>query len=229
MTVKIKRSNDHVIIMSSEGHAAMSLAPDSLYKSVDTLLEFVERLTHENKSLNMMRSEDAESYSVAETKALLRDTTTHLTPATRNSVEASLAFSPSYLQAESLRNQVKAMANVYRDCADSVIASNGDTLSVGKALLAKANAITRDLELLEGKLSEPLQKLKSIKMEKSMRKEILQKGIAQGKMISNAQFSGMTTDTLETARALNMAKQTLGSKKDAKAKIVKEALKISKS
>ena len=226
--LKLKRSKDQILVMTDDGHASLPLTQESLYKSVDTLLEVVERLTHENKSLNSMRSEDAESFDTSMTKALLRDTTTHLTPATRNSVEASLAFSPSYLQAEALRNQVKAVANVYRDCADSVIASNGDTLALGKALLAKSNAIIRDLDLLEGKLSEPLQKLKSIKMEKSMRKEVLQKGIEQGKMISNAQFSGMTTDTLETARALNMAKQVLKTESNAKEKIIKDAIKISR-
>jgi hypothetical protein len=65
-------------------------------------------------------------------------------------------------------------------------------------------------------------------MEKSMRKEILRKGIAQGKMIANAGFSGMTNDTLETAAALNKAKAVLNQGKTKREKIIRDAQKISK-
>jgi hypothetical protein len=138
-----------------------------------------------------------------------------------------MSYSPAYLQAENLRNQVKALANAYKDCAESVLSSNGDTLAVGKSLYAKSSAILRDLDLLEPQLSAPLEKLKAIKMEKSMRQEI-RKGIEQGKLQAKAGFSGMTNETLETAAALNKAKAVLGDKKSKRDKIISAAQKISK-
>lgn len=227
--LKIKRSNDQLIIITDNGTATMPLTDkQSVNKSVDTLLEVLERVIHENGDLAALRTEDVERYDTKTVKALFKDATHHLTASTRNNIETALSFSPSYLQAESLRNQVKAIANAYRDCAESVLASNGDTLSVGKSLYAKSTAIIRDLDLLESQLSAPLEKLKSIKMEKSMRTEILRKGIAQGKIIANASFSGMTTETLETAAALNMAKAVLNDKKTKREKIIRDAQKISK-
>jgi len=61
-----------------------------------------------------------------------------------------------------------------------------------------------------------------------MRTELLRKGIAQGKIIANAGFSGMTNETLETAAALNKAKAVLGDSKARRAKIISDAQKISK-
>jgi hypothetical protein len=227
--LKIKRSNDQLIIITENGTAFMPLTDrQSINKSVDTLLEVIERVAHENNDLASLRTEDVESYDTKSVKALFKDSTHHFTAATRNSIENVLSFSPSYLQAESLRSQVKSIAHAYRDCAESVLASNGDTLSVGKTLYAKSTAIIRDLDLLESQLSAPLEKLKSIKMEKTMRIELLRKGIAQGKIIANAGFSGMTNDTLETAAALNKAKAVLGDSKARRAKIIRDAQKISK-
>ena len=227
--LKIKRSNDQLIIITENGTASMSLTDrQSINKSVDTLLEVIERVAHENNDLMALRTEDVERYDTKGIKALFKDSTNHFTATTRNNIESALSYSPSYLQAESLRSQVKAIANAYRDCAESVLASNGDTLSVGKSLYAKSTAIIRDLDLLESQLSAPLEKLKSIKMEKSMRTELLRKGIAQGKIIANAGFSGMTNDTLETAAALNKAKAVLGDSKARRAKIIRDAQKISK-
>lgn len=229
MSLKLKRSGDQVIILVDGETATMSLADkSSVHKTVDSLLEVVHRVQHELNDLNALRYDDAERYDTKGVSALFRDTTSHFTAATRHNVEQAMAFSPAYLQTENLRNQVKAIANAYKDCAESVLSSNGDTLAVGKSLYAKSSAILRDLDLLEPQLSAPLEKLKSIKMEKAMRQSILRKGIEQGKIIANAGFSGMTNDTLETAAALNKAKAVLNDKKTKREKIISDAQKISK-
>jgi hypothetical protein len=227
--LKLKRSGDQVIILVDGETASMPLTDKaSVHKTVDNLLEVVHRVQHEIQDLNALRYDDAERYDTKGVNALFRDTTSHFTAATRHNVEKAMSFSPAYLQTENLRHQVKALANAYKDAAESVLASNGDTLSVGKSLYAKSTAILRDLDLLDAQLSAPLEKLKSIKMEKSMRQEILRKGIAQGKMIANAGFSGMTTETLETAAALNKAKAVLDTKKTKREKIIRDAQRISK-
>lgn len=227
--LKLKRSGDQVIILANGETATMSLSDKaSVHKTVDSLLEVVQRVQHELNDLNAMRHEDAESYDTKGVSALFRDTTSHFTAATRHNVEQALSFSPAYLQTQNLRNQVKALANAYKDAAESVLSSNGDTLQVGKSLYAKSTAILRDLDLLEPQLQAPLEKLKAIKLEKSMRQDILRKGIEQGKMIANAGFSGMTNDTLETAAALNKAKAVLNSKKTKRDQIIRDAQRISK-
>jgi len=227
--LKLKRQDDQVVIMVDGETAAMPLTDKaSVNKAIDSLLEVVHKMQHELRDLNALRYDDAERYETKSVNALFRDTTSHFTASTRNNVEAAISFSPAYLQAENLRNQVKAIANTYKDCAETVLASNGDTLSIGKSLYAKSTAILRDLDLLEPQLSAPLEKLKAIKMEKSMRKEILRKGIEQGKQIANAGFSGMTSDTLQTAVALNKAKAVLGDKKTKREKIIRDAQRISK-
>lgn len=227
--LKLKRSGDQVIILANGETATMSLSDkESVHKTVDSLLEVVQRVQHELNDLNAMRHEDAESYDTKGVSALFRDTTSHFTAATRHNVEQALSFSPAYLQTQNLRNQVKALANAYKDAAESVLSSNGDTLQVGKSLYAKSTAILRDLDLLEPQLQAPLEKLKAIKLEKSMRQDILRKGIEQGKMIANAGFSGMTNDTLETAAALNKAKAVLNSKKTKRDQIIRDAQRVSK-
>jgi hypothetical protein len=227
--LKLKRQDDQVVIMVDGETAAMPLTDKaSVNKAIDSLLEVVHKMQHELRDLNALRYDDAERYETKSVNALFRDTTSHFTASTRHNVEQAMSFSPAYLQAENLRNQVKAIANAYKDCAESVLSSNGDTLAVGKSLYAKSTAILRDLDLLEPQLSAPLDKLKAIKMEKSMRKEILRKGIDQGKQIAKAQFQGMTNDTLETAVALNKAKNVLNDKKTKRDKIIREAQRISK-
>jgi hypothetical protein len=226
--LKLKLSGDQVIIFANGETASMSLSDkSSVHKTVDSLLEVVQRVQHELNDLQALRHDDAESYDTKGASALFRDTTSHFTAATRNNIEKAMSYSPAYLQAENLRNQVKALANAYKDCAESVLSSNGDTLAVGKSLYAKSSAILRDLDLLEPQLSAPLEKLKAIKMEKSMRQEI-RKGIEQGKLQAKAGFSGMTNETLETAAALNKAKAVLGDKKSKRDKIISAAQKISK-
>jgi hypothetical protein len=227
--LKLKRQNDQVVIMVDGETATLSLADTkSVNQTVDSLLEVVHKMQHELNDLQALRYDDAESYDTKGASALFRDTTSHFTAATRNNIEKAMSYSPAYLQTENLRNQVKALANAYKDCAESVLSSNGDTLAVGKSLYAKSSAILRDLDLLEPQLSAPLEKLKSIKMEKSMRQEILRKGIEQGKLQAKAGFSGMTNETLETAAALNKAKAVLGDKKSKRDKIISAAQKISK-
>lgn len=226
--LKIKRSNDHIIIITDTGTATMSLTDrQAINKSVDTLIEVIERVTHENNDLSALRTEDVERFDTKSVNALFRDTTSHFTALTRKSVEEALSFSPAYLQAESLRNQVKSLANAYKDCAETVLSSNGDNIAVGKSLYAKAHAVLRDLDLLDDQLSAPLNKLKAIKMEKSMRKEILRKGIAQGKQIARTEFSGLTADTVDTAVALNKVKNLLNDRKTKRDKIISDAKKIS--
>jgi hypothetical protein len=227
--LKLKRQDDQVVIMVDGETAAMPLTDKaSVNRAIDNLLEVVHKMQHELNDLNALRYDDAERYDTKGVNALFRDTTSHFTAATRNNVEAALSFSPAYLQTQNLRNQVKAIANAYKDAAESVLSSNGDTLAVGKSLYAKSSAILRDLDLLEPQLSAPLEKLKAIKMEKAMRQSILRKGIEQGKTIANAGFSGMTNETLETAAALNKAKAVLGDKKAKRDKIISDAQRISK-
>jgi hypothetical protein len=214
--LKIKKQSNQLIITNDGEVSILDVANlESAHKAIDVLSKALESTHRSNIDLQKASNveERPESFDATSVEPLFRDLTMNVPSQVTKGVKSALNYAPSHLQSQVLKSAVESIAQVYKDAGEMVM-NCSDTTLLSKSLFQKSMLIKRDIELLEDQLDAPLNQLKAIKLEKSMRSAILKKGIEQGKTIAKNQgYFGIDQETLETAAALNKTKSVLNEKK----------------
>jgi hypothetical protein len=210
--LKIKTQENQLIITNEGEVSVMDISKvETAHKAIQTLSKALEQAVRSNVELQKTAylEETPETFDIAGTEPLLRDVTMNVPSHVTKNIKSAMTFAPNHLQSQVVKNTVNALAQVYKDAGEMVL-NCSDTTLLSKSLFQKSLLIKRDLELLEEQLDAPLNQIKAIKMEKQMRKDVLSKGIEQGKLIAKNQgYFGIDQDTLEIAAALNKTKSVL--------------------
>jgi len=136
-----------------------------------------------------------------------------------------LSTSPYHLQGQQLKSTVNAVASVYDELAQMLLASNGDTISLARSLMAKSAHIKRDVELVSDFLDAPLNSIKRFKAEKELREDLMQKGA----MREQAKLGTVNQEVLNLAKTIGNARKTTADIQERKDDAVKNAKRIAKS
>ena len=228
--LKIKKQNDHQLLISNDADVTLleigTLA--GAHKAIDTLSSVILELRKANESIGANLQDYPEAFSSESVEPLLRDVTMNIPSHITKSIKKSVETSPSHLQGETIKSVLQGIAQVYKDAGEMVMSCT-DTTLLSKSLFQKSMLIKRDLELLEEQLNAPLEKIKLVKLEKSMRSQVLSKGIDQGRRLAKLEsgYAGIDQDTFDTAKALNKAKGVLKSKKSSLDEAIKSARRLS--
>ncbi len=228
--LKIEKQANNLIIKNDGDVSVLDVSTlANAHQVIATLSAALEKSTQANHDLQKaMGHEMVEEYAIEKSLALFRDVTMNVPSQVSKGIKSSLSFAPSHLQGQVLKHVTKSMAQIYKDAAEMVMACD-DTNLLYKSLIQKAAFILRDVELLSEKMDEPLERIQQIKLEKSMRNHILQKGISQGKAIAKAEgYVGIDAATLETAAALNKTKTVLKDNENRLNSAIKSAKNASK-
>jgi hypothetical protein len=102
-----------------------------------------------------------------------------------------------------------------------------DTNLLYRSLVQKSGFISRDVEMLSEKLDEPLEKVKRLQVERQLSKDILHRGVEQGKIATLAHYGTFDKDVLDTARSIQKARNTADIIDKRQKKAIKSAIKTS--
>lgn len=224
--MKIKKVGNALHIVTKDASLVMPMTNDQeTEKVINTLIETIYQASHVNAELqkSVMDDDLAENFSVEANLPLLNDLMMNVPSHVVKSAKESIQFAPSALQPQIMKHFANAIARTYKDCAEMVLNAPDGTL-LARSLLQKSVLIGRDVELLSDKLDEPLQKMKSIKAERVMRKSVLAKGVAQGELLAMNRYGTFDKDVLDTAKSIQKARSTTQNEAKAKAKAIKNAL-----
>lgn len=207
--LKIKRAHN-ALHVTNDGEVAV-LPLTNLQESIiaiDTLSKGITEVVHQNFALQQSIMLDEESYSTKSSEAVFADATRNVGSNVTKALKSALSTSPLHLQGEQTKATVSAVAAVYAEVADMLIAAQGsDTYTIAKSLLAKATHINRDLDLVNEALNAPMMNIKRIKAEKALRTELTEKGIKIGSQRERYKMANVNNDVLDTAQAIVAAKK----------------------
>lgn len=212
--LKITQDSKNLIIKNSGDVSVVDISNlENAHKAIQTLASALMKTNQANADLQKSIGDELpEGFDSEASFPLFRDLTLNIPSQVSKGIKSAMAYSPTHLQAQVLKNAVQSIAQVYKDAGEMIMNST-DTTLLSKSLFQKSMLIKRDLELLEEQLDAPLNQIKQIKMEKAMRSAILKKGIEQGKLIAKTEgYVGIDSETLEMASALNKTKKVLKDK-----------------
>jgi CxxC motif-containing protein len=212
--MKIKKIGNALHINTEHGSSVMPMTTEAeVDKVINTLVEVIYQAKHTNTELTKSVSDDllVESFDTADSKALLNDTLMNVPSHVVKSVSDSISFAPVSLQPQVIKHFANAISRVYKDCAEMVLNAPDGTL-LARSLLQKSILIGRDVEMMNEKLDEPLNKMKSIKRERLLRKSVLKAGVEQGEILAKNHYGEFDNEVLETARTIQKARNVKKSK-----------------
>lgn len=224
--MKIKQVGNALHVVTKDSSAVMPMTTkEETAKVINTLIEVIYQATHTNTELqkSVMSEALVESFDTKDNQALLNDLMMNVPSHIVKSAKDSIAFAPSALQPQVLKHFANAIARTYKDAAEMVLSAN-DTTLLARSLLQKSILIGRDVELLSDAIDAPLEKMKSIKQERIMRKSVLKAGVSQGETMAKLKYGEFDKDVLDTARSIQKARNVT----DTKRKAIKDALRASK-
>lgn len=206
--LKIKLIGEALHISTNGQSSIMPMTNKSeTEKVINTLIEVIYTASHTNDELkkSVMDDDLIEGFDTSANLPLLNDLMMNVPSHITKSAKDSLEFSPSALQPQVMKSFANAISRVYKDCAE--MANNTtDTTLLSRSLFQKSLLISRDVELLADKIEEPLNKLKSIKNERILRKSVLKEGVKQGEILTKAKYGEFDNNVLSTARSIQNAK-----------------------
>jgi hypothetical protein len=229
--LKIKRSNGALNVTNDGDVAVLPLTNlQEAIVAIDTLTKGITTVVHQNYELQQSIMLDEETYSIKSSEAVFSDATRNVGTAVTKALKSALATAPLHLQGEQTKATVSAVAAVYAEVADMLIAAQGsDNYSIAKSLLAKSTHIKRDLDLVEDALNAPMLNVKRIKAEKALRSELTEKGIKIGSQRERYKMANVDNDVLDTAQAIVAAKKVTDTVNKRKDDILKNAKRVSRS
>ena len=228
--MKIKQVGNALHIITKDASAVMPMTnKQETEKAINTLIEVIYQASHTNAELQKSVMDDnlVEGFETQSNLALLNDLMVNIPNHVVKSSKDSISYAPTALQPQVMKHFANAISRVYKDAAEMVLSAN-DTTLLARSLLQKSILIGRDVELLSDKLDEPLEKLKSIKQERILRKSVLKAGVKQGETLAMAHYGTFDKDVLDTARSIQKARNTAETKDKSKQKAIKDALRASK-
>ena len=224
--MKIRQVGNALHIVTKDASSVMPMdTKEDISKVINTLIEVIYKATHTNTELQKSVMDDSlvEGFETESNLALLNDLMMNVPTHITKSAKDSLEFSPSALQPQVMKSFATAISRVYKDCAE--MANNTtDTTLLSRSLLQKSILISRDIDLLADKIDEPLNKLKSIKQERILRKSVLKDGVKQGEILAKTKYGEFNNDVLLTARSIQNAKDKVLDKD----KAIKNAKRVSR-
>ena len=223
--LKLKRVGNALHIINGDSVGTMPLTTSvEIHKAIDTMAEVVYQVTTANQELKKsVNSTDlVEEYSLSSIQSLFDDVTLNIPSHICADLTKALQNVPQHLQGQALKALATLTARVYSDAAEQILLAD-DTRLLSKSLAKKAVTIGKDVELVSAKLDEPLEKIKKVRYENAIRKDLLKKGVAQGELIAKTKYAGITADTLETAAAITKAKRVTADSKEKLAKSIRHA------
>lgn len=227
--MKIKKIGNALHIVTKDASAVMPMStPQEIDQCVNTLIEVIYKASHENTELakRVMDDQWVENYDISSSLPLLNDVMMNVPSHVSKSVKDSIQFAPNALQPQILKHFAHAISRVYKDAAEMALSTNDPTF-LARSLLQKSVLIGRDVELLSEKLDEPLEKMKTVKQERVLRKSVLKEGVKQGETLAMAHYGTFDKDVLETARSIQKARDVTEILDKTKRKAVRNALRIS--
>jgi hypothetical protein len=229
--LKIKKIGNAIHFVNGDVSSVMPMTNEKETEVViNTLIEAVYQSTHKNEELQKSfdRSVDAivTEYATEEIQPLLKDVTRNIPSYIVKSIDDSLSCAPKHLQGQVVKSHAIALARVYKDVAEMVLECS-DTNLLYRSLVQKSGFITRDVEMLAEKLSEPLEKVKRLQVERQLSKDILHRGVEQGKIATLAHYGTFDKDVLDTARSIQKARNIASIIDKRQKKAIKSAIKTS--
>jgi len=229
----LKKSGTNLIVSNEGESVVLNLSTlGECQKAVDVVCRAFNEISRVNYQMRQTVQNDGEfveTYSTTQIQPALNDITKSVGTVSAKHFHNAIEHVQPVLQGQVLKSQAQALAAVYSDLSEMLLATAGlDVVQVAKSLMAKSISIKRDLELLEDALDEPLIKAKSVKAKIRMEKEITEKAIETGKQLGSMSVAGVTPEVLNTARKIVAAKQTARDKSERLDSAVKSALKASR-
>jgi hypothetical protein len=220
--LKIKQQNSNLVITNMGEASVLDISTlENAKKAIGMLTKAYEQVYFANQALKE-NVEAAESYSIKGIEPLFADTVT-------KAAKESLKFTPPLLQGLAVEKQAQLVMAVYNQLGNSLLQNSGvDTVTLAKSYLAKAAGIQNDLSLLKDQLHESVSTLKSIQLEKQLKKDIEEKAIAKGEQRTKAKYGTLNEEVLDTARSIVKAKELTAKDKAYLEMTAEEALKLAR-
>ena len=224
--LKIKRI-ENALRISNDGDL-VTLPLNSLTEAnvvIDTMVKAVTEIAHQNEMLQKSVLHNEESYDTKSVDAVFEDATKNVSSIICKSLKNAVSTSPYHLQGQQLKETLGAVSSVYDEVAQMLLASNGDTISLAKSLMAKAQHVKNDVALVGDYLDAPLNSIKRFKAEKELREELMQKGA----MREQAKLGTVNQEVLDLAKAIGNAKKTTADIQTRKDDVVANAKRVARS
>lgn len=224
--LKLKRTQTELRIINGGDMVSLPLVNMSdAVVVIDTLTKAVTDVVYENEMLQKSMLNNEESYDTRSAEAVFNDVTKNVGSSISRGLKSALATSPYHLQGQQLKSTVNAVANVYDEIAQMLLASNNDTIALARSLMAKSTHIKRDVELVTDFLDAPLNSIKRFKAEKELREELMQKGALR----EQAKLGTVDQDTIKLAKAIGNAKKQKSDAKESKDEAISKAKRVARS
>jgi predicted chitinase len=227
--LKIKQQNSNLVITNMGEASVVDISTlENAKKAIGMLTKAYEQVYFANQALKE-NVEATESYSIKGIEPLFADTFTNVPDTVTKAAKESLKFTPPLLQGLAVEKQAQLVMAVYNQLGNSLLQNSGvDTVTLAKSYLAKAAGIQNDLSLLKDQLHESVSTLKSIQLEKQLKKDIEEKAIAKGEQRTKAKYGTLNEEVLDTARSIVKAKELTAKDKAYLEMTVEEALKLAR-
>lgn len=228
-TMKIKRVSNALHVITENGSSVMPMTnTQEINKAMDTLIEVIYQTSHANQELKKSVMDDTlvEQFDTTNITPLIGDVCLNIPSQIEKEINKAVSLSPSHLQGQLLKSMVNITAKIYADASEQIQLAD-DSRLLSKSLAAKANTLRKDLELMNEKLDEPLERVKRMKYERTVSKELLRKGVEQGDLLARIKYGTIDAETLETAAAISKAKEVIQDQKSNLDKAIKNARSVS--
>jgi hypothetical protein len=224
--LRIKRNKD--VLNISNGGESTSLPLNTLATAtvaVDTLVKAITEIAHQNEMLQKSVLHNEESYETKSVDAVFEDATKNVSSIVCKSLKNAVSTSPYHLQGQQLKETLNAVSSVYDEVAQMLLASNGDTISLAKSLMAKSAHVKHDVALVGEYLDAPLNSIKRFKAEKELREELMTKGA----MREQAKLGTVNQEVLDLAKTIGNARKLTADIENRKDEAVSNAKRIARS
>lgn len=228
-TMKIKRVSNALHVITENGSSVMPMTnTQEINKAMDTLIEVIYQTSHANQELKKSVMDDTlvEQFDTTNITPLIGDVCLNIPSQIEKEINKAVSLSPSHLQGQLLKSMVNITSKIYADASEQILLAQ-DIHLLSKSLVAKSNTLKKDLDLMADKLDEPLEVVKRMNFEKSVKKELLRKGAEQGALAARSKYGTINQETLETAAAINKAKKVVADKADRLSDAISSARKAS--
>jgi hypothetical protein len=223
--LKIKRV-ENALRISNDGELVV-LPLNSLKEAntvIDTMVKAVTEIAYQNEMLQKSVLHNEESYETKSVDAVFEDATKNVSSIVCKSLKNAVSTSPYHLQGQQLKETLNAVSSVYDEVAQMLLASNGDTISLAKSLMAKSAHVKHDVALGEY-LDAPLNSIKRFKAEKELREELMTKGA----MREQAKLGTVNQEVLDLAKTIGNARKVTADFENRKDEAVSKAKRIARS
>jgi hypothetical protein len=224
--LRIKRNKD--VLHISNGEEVVSLPLDTVAHAtlaIDTMVKAVTEIAHQNEMLQKSVLHNEESYETKSVDAVFEDATKNVSSIICKSLKNAVSTSPYHLQGQQLKETLNAVSSVYDEVAQMLLASNGDTISLAKSLMAKSAHVKHDVALVGEYLDAPLNSIKRYKAEKELREEMMTKGA----MREQSKLGTVNQEVLNLAKTIGNARKVTADIQARKDDAVSNAKRIAKS